>query len=32
MNLGSYAVLSLADARKTAKDLSAKVALAACRT
>ncbi|MBK6355379.1 MAG: tyrosine-type recombinase/integrase [Betaproteobacteria bacterium] len=27
MNLGSYAVLSLADARKTAKDLSAKVAL-----
>ena len=27
MNLGSYAVLSLANARKTAKDLSAKVAL-----
>ena len=27
MSLGSYAVLSLADARKTAKDLSAKVAL-----
>ena len=27
MNIGSYAVLSLADARKTVKDLSAKVAL-----